>query len=540
MRRLGALAVVSLVVALVLATPASADEPVAYAPPVDGPVVDPFRPPEARWGPGNRGVDFATTSGGDVRAAADGEVVYAGSVAGSLHVVLLHRDGLRTSYSFLDTVLVRRGESVSAGDVVGRSGASLHFGVRAGDVYLDPLTLLTRPARVYLVPDDVRRPATQAKERGALERLVRAVGKATDDAVDWARDELGRRLDELRGWAHYADAVAFDRSPIRLALRSASALRRWYRARDVCTPDERAPPPRTERHLLVRVAGLGSHTSAGSTEAGAIADLDAAALGYRRGDVVQFSYRGGTTAEMGYDATDTQVSIRDSARRLRALLERLATEHPGVPVDLVAHSQGGLVARAALALEFDGADGRLPRVANLVTLGTPHRGADLATSLRMVDHTDVGGEILDVIADARVLGLDPEAPSIAEMAETSTFIADLERAPLPSTVRVTSIAARGDLVVAADRSEVDGATNVVVDPGGVVDQHDRLPGSAAGQRAVALALAGAPPACESAFDAVLDVLAPAAIGSAEDAIGAAGNWFLGSKGARDAPSPPRR
>jgi len=56
-----------------------------------------------------------------VRAAADGEVTFAGQVGGSHHVVVLHADGLRTSYSFLDTVAVHRGDHVVQGDVVGTS-----------------------------------------------------------------------------------------------------------------------------------------------------------------------------------------------------------------------------------------------------------------------------------------------------------------------------------------------------------------------------------------------------------------------------------
>ena len=71
--------------------------PVVYRVPVDAPVVDPFRPPATPYGPGNRGVDFATTAGQPVLAMADGVVVFAGQVGGTLHVVLLHADGVRTS-----------------------------------------------------------------------------------------------------------------------------------------------------------------------------------------------------------------------------------------------------------------------------------------------------------------------------------------------------------------------------------------------------------------------------------------------------------
>src|SRR4051812_34972384 len=80
------------------AAAATGPAPVVYEPPVDAPVVDPFRPPPQPWAAGNRGVDFGTTAGQPVTAAADGEVVFAGNVGGSLHVVILHADGIRTSY----------------------------------------------------------------------------------------------------------------------------------------------------------------------------------------------------------------------------------------------------------------------------------------------------------------------------------------------------------------------------------------------------------------------------------------------------------
>src|ERR687884_2023890 len=83
----------------VRARAAGSSDEVVYRPPVDGPVIDPFRPPATPYGPGNRGIDYRTVPGELVRAAADGDVVFAGQVGGSLPVVVLHPDGIRTSYS---------------------------------------------------------------------------------------------------------------------------------------------------------------------------------------------------------------------------------------------------------------------------------------------------------------------------------------------------------------------------------------------------------------------------------------------------------
>jgi murein DD-endopeptidase MepM/ murein hydrolase activator NlpD len=128
---------------------------VGYKPPVDAPVVDPFRAPPAPWAAGNRGIEYATPPGTRVGAAADGTVVFSGMVGGSLHVVVRHADGVRTSYSFLRSVLVHRGDEVVQGEPVGTTGDRFHFGARIGDVYIDPALLFgdAGPPRVHLVPD---------------------------------------------------------------------------------------------------------------------------------------------------------------------------------------------------------------------------------------------------------------------------------------------------------------------------------------------------------------------------------------------------
>ena len=126
--------------------------------PVPGPVVSPYAP-EGRYA-GHHGVDFAAPVDSPVRAAAAGSVTFAGSVAGMLTVTVDHGDS-RSTVSYLSAVAVRTGSSVEAGTVIGYSGfahgsAALHFSVRIGDVYMDPMPfLLCRSGgeeRLYLLP----------------------------------------------------------------------------------------------------------------------------------------------------------------------------------------------------------------------------------------------------------------------------------------------------------------------------------------------------------------------------------------------------
>lgn len=113
-------------------------------------VVRRFDPPPQPWLPGHRGVDLAATPGVEVRSAGAGVVLFAGTVAGRPVVTVGHADGLRTTYE-----PVRPGPAagarVAAGTPIGRliaghpgcaAAACLHWGLRRGEEYLDPLALL--------------------------------------------------------------------------------------------------------------------------------------------------------------------------------------------------------------------------------------------------------------------------------------------------------------------------------------------------------------------------------------------------------------
>ncbi|ASW57503.1 murein hydrolase activator EnvC [Plantactinospora sp. KBS50] len=129
--------------------------------PVDGAplVTRRFDPPPRPWQPGHRGVDLAVAPGAVIRSAGPGTVAFAGQVAGRPVLTVRHGDGLRTTYEPVDP-LVRPGDDVPAGAPIGRlrpghpgcaRAACLHWGLRRGDTYLDPLSLLGL-GRVRLLP----------------------------------------------------------------------------------------------------------------------------------------------------------------------------------------------------------------------------------------------------------------------------------------------------------------------------------------------------------------------------------------------------
>ncbi|MGY1808444.1 M23 family metallopeptidase [Blastococcus sp. SYSU D00669] len=123
------------------------------------PVTRPFAPPAGPYGPGHRGLDLGAAPGAAVLAAGDGVVAFAGMVAGRPVVSVDHPGGLRTTYEPVDAV-VAAGQAVTRGEPIGALlaghtgcpvAACLHWGVRRGEAYLDPLALL-HPVRVRLLP----------------------------------------------------------------------------------------------------------------------------------------------------------------------------------------------------------------------------------------------------------------------------------------------------------------------------------------------------------------------------------------------------
>ena len=248
-----------------------------------------------------------------------------------------------------------------------------------------------------------------------------------------------------------------------------------------CTDRDAPVVPPPGRRLAVLVAGLGS-----TSESAAIDDVDTGALGYADADVLRFSYAGGRTPDPrdgfgpsrppSYDASATQADLRASASRLADLVEQIDRSSPASRSTSTPTRRAGLVARLAL-IELVRRHGEawVARLGLVATLGTPHGGADLATAVYAVGSTMAGSAAIDAARETFELQLDDDAPSSAQLAETSDVVAELADAPVPAGVDAVSIAARGDLVVPVPRSRAPGATQVVVPVDGL-HAHDALPG----------------------------------------------------------------
>jgi hypothetical protein len=499
----------------------------AWVPPVAGAVARPFAEPIAAYAAGHRGVDLSASAGTPVRAANDGVVSFAGDVAGSLHVVVAHSGGIRTSYSFLSAIEVHVGDAVRRGQVIGRAGGSgeghgpgiLHFGARVGDRYVDPM-LLFRPRDlteiVRLVPADERvgGDADVRVERRELERWIDSQfdGCAFCGAADWVADRAAEALDAgvglLEGLgdagralaASVADTldstlaaviVASDEVRVRLLATPAgrmlddfvtagAALLGWF-GREC---DDHAPPADGRGgsgNAMLAVGGLDSHREQGDDRS---FELPAEKLGYRSGEQYWFSYRKGSEQ---YTKQDTYGDLRRKAVMLGAQLKRAAREQPGRSFDLIGHSQGGVVIALFLATVYRGHEAEYPPIDNVVTFASPLKGTPLGWTGNRVERNPLGRALMEGLGAADLPIPDPTATAIRQLAEGSDVIRDIERAGIPDGISFTSIAGVADWEVPVSSTRLDGARQQAVDAGGPGDSHRAITANA---RALMAARAG--------------------------------------------------
>lgn len=429
-------------------------------PPVDGPVIRSFDAPPRDYGSGHRGVDFAAEPGTLVRAAAHGTVTFAGQVAGSGAVTVDHGNGMRTTYSRLDEIHVAAGARVDQGTWLGTvrdahdRQAGLHLGVIVDDQYADPET--------YLGPLDVSSAIHLAP-------------------VVWTPPEV--LPDTFASAFEHAGTHARNCEPI-------VASGTWHAPND---------------NIAVAVAGIASRTH--PRVDAEIYEHGPEQLGYAEGDIYRFSYRGheGTRFHEPYQSQDTFGDIRRAAGKLRALLAHIARRHPGRGVDLIAHSQGGIVARTFLQEAARAWDPGLPRVEHIVTFASPHEGAPLAAAagdlVRQPGLVGTATRLAGRWAARRGILPEPGAPSVQQLTPGSDLLGALAKGDVLFGVRALALGIPNDPIVPATSARWRHQTSITVPPaGGLVGGHKTIVKS---ETALAVAyrfLRDGPPICPSRWD----------------------------------------
>jgi len=102
-------------------------------------------------------VDYRGRTGTPVYAVADGRVTSSGRHGGYGDEVMIKHSEYSTQDAHLSKILVKRGQAVHKGQIIGRVGSTgystgphLHFGVRRGGRWVNPLTNLSMVGAVEL------------------------------------------------------------------------------------------------------------------------------------------------------------------------------------------------------------------------------------------------------------------------------------------------------------------------------------------------------------------------------------------------------
>ena len=526
--------------------PTDSTVPSAWARPVPGAVKRPFVAPRAIYGPGHRGVDFIAPPGTAVVAGYAGVVSFAGMVAGSLHVVIDHGDGLRTSSSFLARIDVHRGDRVVRGQVIGVAGGIgpehaagvFHFGLRVGETYVDPMKLFAPvdlAAVIRLVPahapdqTGLAPPASETRSLSQALHLPRGIPGLEppaepdfwDQALTAGGDLLGGivAVGGVLTWpGRTITAYVVDHTPLGAELADLRAIgarfMTYLHNEERCNSDTAARPGGGgSGHLLMAVGGINSHTD---PKTGRTFGLDTKALGYRADELSWFSYSADGRV---YRSSDTWGDLVVQAYLLRNQLRALQVSHPGREVDLIAHSQGGVVVDAFMQLVYDPTDSTLPPIGNYISLSSPHRGAPAASVAKEIRTARDGRRLLDAAESVAGGTIPPSGGrSTRQLAEDSSFMKKLWDRPLPDQVDMTSIAGDDDFVVPGSVTDAPGARQVTVDPGGIGD-HSAIVTDSDAMREVRLALEQRPPACVGLLQGVRGAVEPVLIRRVELGLG---------------------
>jgi triacylglycerol esterase/lipase EstA (alpha/beta hydrolase family) len=192
-------------------------------------------------------------------------------------------------------------------------------------------------------------------------------------------------------------------------------------------------------------------------------------------------------------------------------------EQPGREVDLIAHSQGGVVVDLFLD-QYRASDPTLPPIGNVITLSSPHEGAPLATTADQLRSSRVGKELIDTVSDVFTKIPPGNSTAVRQLSERSGLIADIQREGVPEHIDFTSIGATEDYVVPATNISLDGATETTVAVN-ALSEHKAIVEDPNALRAVRAALEGRAPPCVGLLTALRGAVIPVVITRASHLVG---------------------
>jgi hypothetical protein len=255
---------------------------------------------------------------------------------------------------------------------------------------------------------------------------------------------------------------------------------------------------------------------------GAAYRLDPTSIGFECDRVFYFSYRGpGDGTPPGeatcpirlhrpYAQAVTQRPLSELVQAMVEQVEEIRRELPGVPLVLLTHSQGAVIAWRAVA------SGAVGEVSHLVALaGFPHSPVGYPLPGQNGPGT-VGADALRVMSWlSRFLGIgsfDPDSALAREILARPNGLEAVFSQRLPTDVTAAMLFSTSDLVVAPEGHDLPSAPTVMVDA-----THVSMPESDAAETAIRTILEGRSPAGLTFASALLGPALPAWVPPPTDA-----------------------
>ncbi len=282
----------------------------------------------------------------------------------------------------------------------------------------------------------------------------------------------------------------------------------------------RKPPPPPNDHIVVAVAGIGSSTELKNGEVkgnASMYEFDFGSLGYGPDQTYFYSYKGlekksgdgKSRMHAPYGKKDTYQPIEESARLLSLQIDEIRRRNPGKKIDIVAHSQGGVVAQYYITRMYRKQKTDEAFLGNFVSISSPHLGADSARLGADIRSTRNGRLVAPAVDElTHRFGLPPPgAPSAMQLAEDSLFMRRLNRDWDPSKVKTTTIAATYDYVVTSPHTRLRGASHYTADLKGIragFKSHGSVVDALSTRQFIYNTLKGTPSKCTGFSDVMAD------------------------------------
>src|SRR6266496_88608 len=189
-------------------------------------------------------------------------------------------------------------------------------------------------------------------------------------------------------------------------------------------------------------------------------------------------------------SSNDELTLDRQGSEVGLLVESVLRRNPNKKkVVIVAHSMGGLGARSYLQFRSGG-----EKVFHLITVGTPHLGADQASRIRQLcPSPTVALALCGALAAVGIRAWSPAVAEIRTNSEAMQKLNDLKRAPLPAGVFYTSIVGTGTPALQGGWDEGDGFVSA--------EQQNmaRIPGIGAIKHEAQNVFVAKPPECAGNF-----------------------------------------